>query len=77
MEDFSASRTTYGNFVIYFTGNEQITRAVLLYIIFPYYVWQQNITSSLFMYGHQTGKCFKILCVVQDIPVRNRPQACV
>ena len=25
------------------------------------------------MYGHQTGKCCKMLYVVRDIPVRNRP----
>ena len=25
------------------------------------------------MYGHQTGKCCQILCVVRDIQVRNRP----
>ena len=26
------------------------------------------------MYGHQTEKCCKILCVIHDIPVRNRPK---
>ena len=39
-------------------------------------LWQQNITSFLFMSGHKTGKCSKIVYVVQDIPVRNHPKAC-
>ena len=41
----------------------------MLLILLP-----QNITSFLFVYGHQTEKCCKIVYVICDILSRKRPK---
>ena len=55
---------------------QTIWRRLIQYCLLMYLVRQQNITSFLFMYGHQTGKCCKILYAIWDIPVGYCP-ACV
>ena len=51
--------------------NKSLQLTIALYYL-PI-VWQQNIIWFLFMHGHKTRKCCKMLYVVWDIPERNRP----
>ena len=47
---------------------------VLYYLPIVLSITTKHNFIPFYVYGHQTGKCCKILHVVRDIPVRNRPE---
>ena len=75
MEDFSASYMTYDFFFLHRKRiNHSSWLLLYLYHLPIVLTWSETVIYFIFLlHDHQNGKCCKILSVVWDIPIWNRP----